>query len=157
MPDLFAWFLLATFLNMASPDSAVHYDTSAASGSETKPVIVVHRGPALKSALRAFESKDYARAEESAYMVWKAYPHDTAGMIMLGAARIRQGKPERAIEVFQSYIDQHPLEAQGHFYLGLTCHLMNDRARASASYRTALLLNPDHIPARANLRQLDGQ
>lgn len=152
---------LVVMLAAASPDSAAAVPATAvradtpSSAAESRPVIVVERMRTLKNALRSFDARDYAHAEQAAYMVYRAYPGDTPAMLILGAARIQLGKPADAAEVFRSYATYYPLDPWAHFYLGLAYHLAGDRARAIESYHTALLLNPDFVPARANLKQLN--
>lgn len=128
------------------------------SASQPKPAMgrQIERLRQLYLAVRYYEASDFKHCEEIAARVMAAYPGDTVSMTLVGACRIRQNNFAGAVQVFQEYTTAYPLEAIGHFYLGLSYHLMGDKERALESYWTATLLDPRLEAARANMRQLDG-
>lgn len=109
----------------------------------------------LHAAIGAYDLGDYKKCEELAMMVQGVFPSDTMAMTLAGAAMVKRGNLAGAIEVFTRYTQFHPLEATGHFYLGICQHLSNDKASAIKSYWTALLLDPGLDGARTNLGQLN--
>jgi tetratricopeptide (TPR) repeat protein len=108
----------------------------------------------LMNAVRAFDAGQYRQAEAAVDRLLKNDPRDTMALTISGAARLRLSDPAGAIERFQTYVKHHPLEAMGHFYLGLARHLADDRPRAIESYWTALLLDSKLEAARANMNLL---
>jgi predicted Zn-dependent protease len=108
----------------------------------------------LMNAVRAFDAGQYRQDEAAADRLLKNDPRDTMALTIAGAARLRLSDPAGAIERFQNYVKHHPLEAMGHFYLGLARHLADDRPGAIESYWTALLLDSSLEAARANMNLL---
>lgn len=114
------------------------------------------RGRAAAASIRAYDARRFAQAEEIALQMAAQYPDDTIALTLIGAARVRQNNLVGAAEIFRIYTERHPFEAIGHFYLGLTHHLLGNRQKAVEAYWTALLMDPALAPARANLGQLGG-
>ena len=73
----------------------------------------------------------------------------------LGYEELRAGRPDAAIALFELNTEFHPESSNAFDSLGEACLAKGDRAKAAASYRRAVELDPSNTGARKALRVLD--
>jgi Tfp pilus assembly protein PilF len=63
----------------------------------------------------------------------------------------RKGRYKEAAELFGSYVETHPSNAQGHYMLGLSAWKSGDRGRAEEALRRAVGLDSNNVKIQTNL------
>jgi Tfp pilus assembly protein PilF len=79
------------------------------------------------------------------------YDQGMADLTAKGAGRDLKG----AVENFKEAIKEDPTNVKAYNALGVTYVLLEEYENAGMNFQNALLLNPDYIPARENLKHLD--
>ena len=68
-----------------------------------------------------------------------------------GEAAYRAGDYDRAVVLFEAYVERKPTNAWGHYMLGLSARKAGEQARAVDAFEEALVIDPDHVKSHFNL------
>jgi protein O-GlcNAc transferase len=101
--------------------------------------------------IHAFNSGQYAEAEQLALALTRTYQYDAFGWKVLGAARKQMGRTADALAPQQKSAQLRPADAELHSNLGVTLRGLGRLDEAEASYQRAIALKPDYAEAHSNL------
>ena len=77
--------------------------------------------------------------------------HDPANVLDLVRELGNKGAVERAAEVCEEYLQEHKLDSEAHYLMGLLYEAVNKSELAEGCFLKALYLNPDHYPVLVQL------
>ncbi|MDI6402107.1 tetratricopeptide repeat protein [Balneolaceae bacterium ANBcel3] len=106
---------------------------------------------------RAFEERDYARAEELYRQILNNDPQNAEVLFNLGNTLAAQGELEASMQVFEQFKEQASLpekQALADYNIGFIHERMGNEREALNSFRQALTHNPDDEDAKFNYELL---
>ena len=105
--------------------------------------------------------KKFKEADETFLKVLKIWPDYTGAIYQLGRTAVFSGKNlEKGLSYFKEYLKHKPKAgdpewADAHWRMGMIYEKLGDKKKASAQYKEALKLNPDHQESKDSLKKLD--
>ena len=105
----------------------------------------------LEAAIGAYREGDLARARPGLLAVLRAQPGHLQALRMLGMIALRNGRPQRALELLERATQAHPSSAVAHFEAGLALERLGKREEAMQRFAQAVRLNPKLLQAQVQL------
>lgn len=99
----------------------------------------------------AFNTEQYAHAEQLALSITRAYPQDSFGWNALGAVLTELGKITDGLMALQKSVELVPNDAAAHSNFGKALQEAGRLGEAEASYRRAIVIKPDLAETHNNL------
>ena len=107
--------------------------------------------PETDALQNAFNSGNYAEAEQLALAMTRAYPFSATGWKALGVILQRTGRIADSLMPKQRSVELMPDDAEAHNNLGVAFNNLGCFEDAEACYRRAIALKPDYAEAYSNL------
>ena len=98
-----------------------------------------------------FSSEQFSEVEKLALKLIRENPSDEHAQYFLAQAMSRQGRADEAVELMKSLIVSNPMQPAFHNDYGAMLASINRWPEAEASYRMAIVLNPNTKGAYLNL------
>ena len=131
--------------------------TARSAPAKAAPVpVAAGRPDPIAAAQAAFDSGTYDDAARLAQGALELDPVNSQAYLLLGHARLNQGRPGDAVEPLQRAVFLDPLAGHGHFLLAVALSAAGRSAQAAPAYRAAANTLPG-VPKETVRRMLDGR
>jgi tetratricopeptide (TPR) repeat protein len=100
------------------------------------------------------QRRNWAAAAASCRQALAVHPDDDIALNLLGSCLRNEGKPDRAVEIYQRSVRQNPHNAETHYQLGWCYYQLRQKSAAVDALRTAVRLRPNYANAWRVLGEL---